>query len=407
MPVMAVNENNQQESTGDYRSRPRWSAGKKLDAVLRLLRGEPLETVSRELGVEAHRLAAWRDDFLEGGKEGLKGQRPDRSADDRALRQAERKIGQLTMENEILRVAAEKKGGPDPAGEAAQIAMAHQLPVAVVCRVLGAPRSSVYARRAQAGGGGRPGPATSISDPDRVGLIRPVQAATPIAGEGYRKVGARLRREHGIRVSGKRVLRLLRREGLLAPQRVRGRRKPHPHDGTIIPQGPNQRWGTDATMAWTRSDGWVWVFACVDHFTAEAWAHVAKIGDRFAALQPIYDAVIDRWGRLEADIARGLEVRHDWGPQYRSAHFTGSLAWLGIADSPAFLGEPETNGCAERWIRTLKEQCLWVQLYDTIDELRQAVAGFVDRYNSSWLIQRHGHRTPKEAYQTAQSAPAA
>jgi hypothetical protein len=48
MPVMAVNNQNQQ--AGDYRSRPRWPAGKKMDAVLRLLRGEPLETLSRELG---------------------------------------------------------------------------------------------------------------------------------------------------------------------------------------------------------------------------------------------------------------------------------------------------------------------------------------------------------------------
>src|SRR5512132_1887071 len=85
MPVMTVNNQNQHEQTGDYRSRPRWSAGKKTDAVLRLLRGEPLEVLSRELGVEAHRLAAWRDDFLEGGKEALKAQRPDRSGDDRAL----------------------------------------------------------------------------------------------------------------------------------------------------------------------------------------------------------------------------------------------------------------------------------------------------------------------------------
>jgi putative transposase len=285
--------------------------------------------------------------------------------------------------------------------------MEHQLPVAVVCRVLDAPRSSIYARRAQVDARDRPGPATSVSDRDLLRLIRQVLVASPFAGEGYRKVRARLRREHGVRVSGKRVRRLLRREGLLAPQRVCGRRKPRPHDGTIIPEAPNVRWGTDATMAWTRSDGWVWVFACIDHYTAEAWVHVAKIGDRFAALQPVYDAVIDRWGQLGPDIARGLQLRHDWGPQYRSAHFTGSLAWLGIADSPAFLGEPETNGCAERWIRTLKDQCLWVQLHDTLDELRQAVTGFVDRYNRSWLIQRHGHRTPKEAYQAAQSAPAA
>src|SRR5215208_6247955 len=123
MPVMTVNNENQHEQAGDHRARPRWSAGKKLEAVLRLLRGEPLETLSRELQVEAHRLAAWRDDFLEGGKEGLKGQRPDRSPEDRQLRDAERKIGQLTMENEILRVAAEKGGsrsrrrsGPDSHG---------------------------------------------------------------------------------------------------------------------------------------------------------------------------------------------------------------------------------------------------------------------------------------------------
>jgi HTH-like domain len=183
--------------------------------------------------------------------------------------------------------------------------MEHHLPMAVVCRVLGAPRSTIYARR---GGGGQPdrhGPMPAVSDQQLVRLIHQVLADSPFAGEGYRKIRARLRREHGVHVSGKRVLRLLRREGLLAPQRVRGRRRPRPHDGTIIPKAPNQRWGTDATMAWTRVDGWVWVFACVDHYTAEAWAHVAKVGDRFAALQPADDAVIDRWGRLEADVAPG------------------------------------------------------------------------------------------------------
>jgi transposase len=107
MTLMTVN--NHDEQGKDHRSQPRWSAGKKMDVVLRLLRGESLEELSRELKIEAHRLAAWRDDFLEGGKDALKGQRPDRSADDRALRQAERKVGQLTMENEILRAAAEKR----------------------------------------------------------------------------------------------------------------------------------------------------------------------------------------------------------------------------------------------------------------------------------------------------------
>jgi hypothetical protein len=53
MPVMAVNNENQHEQSGHYRSRPGWSAAKRMEAVLRLLRGESLEELSRELQVEA------------------------------------------------------------------------------------------------------------------------------------------------------------------------------------------------------------------------------------------------------------------------------------------------------------------------------------------------------------------
>lgn len=95
----------------DFRSRPRWSANRKMDVVMRLLRGESLDSVSRELGVEAHRLAAWRDDFISGGKEALKVRAGVGSAEEwRRLREAERKIGQLTMEVEILEAAARKRG---------------------------------------------------------------------------------------------------------------------------------------------------------------------------------------------------------------------------------------------------------------------------------------------------------
>jgi putative transposase len=50
---------------------------------------------------------------------------------------------------------------------------------------------------------------------------------------------------------------------------------------------------------------------------------------------------------------------------------------------------------------------LWVELHDTVDQLRQAVSGFVDRYNTSWLIQRHGHLSPTAAHQAAQATAAA
>jgi transposase len=66
-----------------------WSARKKADAVVRLLRGESLDELSRELRVEAHRLQAWRDEFLAGGIEGLKA-RP-LQPEERKLEEAERK----------------------------------------------------------------------------------------------------------------------------------------------------------------------------------------------------------------------------------------------------------------------------------------------------------------------------
>ncbi len=76
-------------------------------------------------------------------------------------------------------------------------------------------------------------------------MIREVVHQTPFAGEGHRKITARLRREREVGVGRKRVLRLMRLAGLLAPQRARGRRKPRPHDGTIIPGAPDLLWGTD------------------------------------------------------------------------------------------------------------------------------------------------------------------
>lgn len=270
-----------------------------------------------------------------------------------------------------------------------------------VCLVLEAPRSTVYARRG-AGGKDDPaakrGPKTPLSDEELTEAIREVIASSPFSGEGHRKVTARLSREKAIHVGRKQVLRLMRQAGLLAPQRARGRRKPRPHAGTIIPAAPNLLWGTDATMAYTRRDGWVWAFAAVDHFTAEAWASVAKRGDRFAACEPIYAAVRDRFGELGPDVARGVACRHDWGPQCTSSHFEGALRWLGMEDSPGFVGEPPCNGCAERFIRTLKEQCIWSRTWETAEELAAGVAAFVELYNSEWLIERLGHRTPREAY---------
>lgn len=67
---------------------------------------------------------------------------------------------------------------------------------------------------------------------------------------------------------------------------------------------------------------------------------------------------------------------------------------------------PGGNGCAERFIRTLKENLLWVRAFDTVEQLRQALIEFREMYNSTWLIERHGFRPP-QAVRAEQLPPAA
>jgi transposase len=79
----------------------RWSARRKEGVVMRLLRGESLDLLARETGQPAGRISAWREEFRAGGREGLKS-RP-APVEDRRLAEAQRKVGELTMDLDILR----------------------------------------------------------------------------------------------------------------------------------------------------------------------------------------------------------------------------------------------------------------------------------------------------------------
>jgi putative transposase len=78
-------------------------------------------------------------------------------------------------------------------------------------------------------------------------------------------------------------------------------------------------------------------------------------------------------------------------------HFQNEIRYLGLQSSPAFVGEPQGNGCAERIIRTLKEQLLWTRSFKDLDDLNRALQDFRKTYNEQWLIGRLGHRTPAQA----------
>ena len=267
--------------------------------------------------------------------------------------------------------------------------------LAAVCRAWRFARSGVYRHRSRPPARQRRGPLGAMSDDALTTAIEGVLTASPFHGEGHRKVWARLGYA-GIRTSLRRVLRLMRQNNLLAPTRVGSPRGPRNHDGTIIPDTVDVMWGTDLTTTIT-GEGQATVFVAVDHCSAECVGiHAHPQATRFQALEPIRQGVRQHFGGFARAIAHGLAVRHDHGSQYMSHHFQKEIAFLGIASSPAFVRAPEGNGCAERFIRTLKENLLWVQTFQTIEELRQALLEFRQTYNTTWLIERHGFLTPAQ-----------
>lgn len=121
-------------------------------------------------------------------------------------------------------------------------------------------------------------------------------------------------------------------------------------------------WGTDLTTTIT-GQGRGAVFVAVDHHSAEV-------------------------------AARALALRHDHGSQSMAGGCRKALRLLGIAGSPVFVRAPEGNGCAGRFIHTLKENLLRVRRFDSVEKLRVAPIEFRETCNTTWLIERHGFRPP-------------
>src|SRR3712207_5141956 len=241
----------------------------------------------------------------------------------------------------------------------------------------------------------RRGPVGACSDAELVEHIRARILGSRLHGEGYRKIRARLR-QAGIRTSAKRVRRLMGEHGLLAPHRV-GRPTERAHDGTITTAAVDLMWGTDMTETVTLAEGRARVFVAVDHGSGECvGSHAARSGNRFEALEPVRQGVLRHFGAVERDVAKGLALRHDHGSNYLSGDFQAEIRCLGIESSPSFVRQPEGNGVAERLIRTLKENFLWVHTFDTSEELRRALRDFVAHHNATWLVARHGYRTPNQ-----------
>jgi putative transposase len=103
---------------------------------------------------------------------------------------------------------------------------------------------------------------------------------------------------------------------------------------------------------------------------------------------------------LNASAARGIALRHDHGSNSMADHFQKQIRFWGMTPSYAFVGEPQTNGVAERFFRTVKEQTVHGRIFQTLGEVRVAAHVFIVQYNASWLLEKNGFLRPSAARTT-------
>jgi len=151
------------------------------------------------------------------------------------------------------------------------------------------------------------------------------------------------------------------------------------------------------TTTMTLSEGNASIFFAIDHCSLELLGiHAAKRGTRLEALEPIRQGVRRSFGAFGKDVAAGLTLRHDHGSQFIPEDFQREISFLGIKDSPSYVREPQGNGIAERFVRILKENLLWVRGFQTVGELRNGLLAFQEIYNTRWRVGRHGYKTPEQ-----------
>jgi putative transposase len=287
-------------------------------------------------------------------------------------------------------------------------------PKALIARVLGISRQTLYQQPRPSAPDGEPaaasedgtvvaGPWCDRRPPLTDGLVVEAQVVDVCRERprfGTRRVTAMVRKRLGGSgaargvVNRKRVQRVMREQGLLVPQR---RLRRGQHTGRIETERPDQVWATDLSKIPTR-EGWLWIVGVIDcHDRDLIGRRYGATADAALCAAALADAVWERFpGRLDELKQAGLEISHDWGSQFTSRRYQGELRTLGIRSRPTMIAAPEQNGIIERFYGAMKDEEVWTTEYDTRAEAIEALDAWIDDYRAERPHQALGYLSPAE-----------
>jgi putative transposase len=271
--------------------------------------------------------------------------------------------------------------------------------VAQACKVFGLSRAAYYASRKPE----RPAPkltviqgglSTTATKEERLRAgIRQIVDDHP--AWGVRKVWATLRREpHGLKASRRRIWALMKDMGLCLDAERRDREAAG--RGHVVVEEPNRRIATDLTTVVTKEDGLVAVPIVIDCGCRSMLAlDVSKSQESTAVLAPVRAALADAFG-VRDNVPEGFELLSDHGPQYTGSDCAALCDDWNVEQLFAPVGRPTGNAVAERVIRTMKEECIWLRDWTSAAELLAALRAWMTTYNDVRPHQALAWQTPTE-----------
>ena len=247
-----------------------------------------------------------------------------------------------------------------------------EVPWTKLCAVLGVPRSTAYYEPKER-------TARRVIDPVLAARIK--ELIETQAAFGIRSVWSWLRFVEGHQINRKKVERIMRLKGWTLKARQAGQRPRVTASRSIAP-APNQRWATDIALVHCGVDGWCAFVPVVDCCTREVlgWEldYTARAKTAERALE---SALIARFGWLHG-APSGLALRHDNGLVFGSRLYSSTTRRYGLRQEYIAPYTPEQNGLCERFIRTLKEQCVWLHRFTDLRHARTVIANWIIQYNT-------------------------
>jgi putative transposase len=215
---------------------------------------------------------------------------------------------------------------------------------------------------------------------------------------GYRRIWAYLRYREGLDINKKRIYRLMKENNLLVGKNTKLKACRTPLKAKPQANRPNHIWGVDMTKVMAGCWGWLYLHVVLDWYTKKIVGYNLSLRSKTKDWLDAVDMALQR--QFPAGIRGGnngsLYLVSDNGSQPTSLGFMAACSVLGIKQIFASYNNPKGNADTERVIRTIKEDLIWPNEFQTPFELEAALDKWVNDYNTDYPHSSLNYKTPCE-----------